>query len=396
MSDLSNLQSKEVGTLSSDESLSSFKRRALKGAGLQTVDEELLSKNLVEILNNLALAVDIAAANLSRTACESKDIIDYKARFQREWAKSDPWEEPLVWDYVKTSVGTWKVFIHAIQDESKLAAGLLQVSGYFNNLEITDILFRYPGSLKTELCSDLLGMTAHDIPRDILVEQSNSSLSNVISDAIREDESLSRILRQALGILEAFSMIIPSGNAKFQIHPIVHSRLMNRVEEETQVQAAQMALRLLYGATKYCLDTEEFDLQRQLLSHYSIWRIYTAKFSLFHLANPKSWLVDPTIQFAKLLNSTGKWSDAILLERDVLNFQKRTQAEKGIPRTLTRLGEVIRNSGRWNEAEAVLKKVFDDQPSPPVLQESNLKAASALADIYRLKKLLPESVEMQR
>ncbi|KAF3250349.1 hypothetical protein TWF192_005369 [Orbilia oligospora] len=293
-------------------------------ASLESQDNDVVLRTLVELLGYMPLAISLAGSFISQTRVNVSEYISY---YQMNFTAAQSVKPRFNWDYREDTISnTWEISFAAIRDEDECAAFLLLTLSYLNPKQLAHSLWR----------SD---------------------------DSNTEPELKVKLL---ISLLASYSMVKITDSEFFTMHPVIHSWAREHSREEERFEVIREALTIIGRAIKRGSVTREGSSwdgkeEARVFSHVEHLRLHLQPVlsSFLQHEEKKSGggfldLVDIIQELGKFTDMRGKHQEALYWYDHALALQKRLLDEDNPAtlHTIHNIGCVFYSMGKYEMALA--------------------------------------------
>ena len=342
------------------------------------------TKEIVLALDGLPLALDQAAAYIVETEC---GLAGYLQRYQKQRNILLLQRGDLVFEHPESVATTWKLSFQKVEQADPAAADLLRLCAFLAPDAIPEEIFAKEAD---ELGTEFQRMAADPVKLDAAVKELRK-YSLVKRDPDRQE---------------------------LTVHRLVQAVLKDEMDEETQRQWAESAVRAVASTFPY-VEYETWPACERLLPHARVciqlieqWKMEFPKVG--RLLNRMGWYLRERLQYAEaeplfqkslalpehpylasnlnnlalLYQEQGKYAQAEPLYQQALQIYEKAYGLEHpyVAANLNNLARLYRSQGRYTEAESLLQRALAIrekaiQPDHPDMANS----LNSLAELYRVQ-----------
>ncbi|KAF8526828.1 hypothetical protein BU17DRAFT_82243 [Hysterangium stoloniferum] len=352
-----------------------------------------MSQHIVETLDSLPLAVDVAGATISAGLCT---LDDYLKMYQIQTANLLDADHPSLKGasrYNHTVYSTLNISFNLIEtsvaypETAQNALFILRVLGFFHHQNIMETIFKQAAeSTPPDIYDEQLQTTRSDLPTHLLKCNENGEWMNMK-------------FRQAMQVLCDYSLLSKGDDTyrslSWTMHPVIHAWSRDIALRSNNSLYICTARALLVGAITTGDTMEDIMGRRNLLLHIQAFRSRSCGGK-----DLKVYYDDMFSNFSLILGEFGYWDIANNMG-EVLLRQRGSVLGAQHPGTIlakANLARTYSDLGRSKEAEVLELQVLEAQqlilgPEHPdtILAKANL--ASTYSDLGRPKEA--EVLELQ-
>ncbi|KAG8748554.1 hypothetical protein FRC10_003688 [Ceratobasidium sp. 414] len=349
-----------------------------------------------EELGNLALAIVHAGAYIRTHCCTVQEYHDmYQASHGRLLEEYDQ-HVPKIDNYKLTVYATWRVSYERLDPHDRQ---LYSTMAFMHHEHISEDMFR------------LAAMGLRQYKSALPLSEEELSRKQIVSEMLAHYQTSNQgwdkaAFLKSIDGLQAYSLVaFDTANKSYSIHPLVHQWTRTQVQDSRTAQSC--AALLLASCVTQNHKSEDYAFRRMLLNHIDALpeeekskpqlagRIKIVYYEAGHYEKA-GLLAEQELQAkarqlgeehlstltcktwkASIFSKQGQWREAEILQKEVLDVIKRVGGEQhhytltsmanlavGVSvapdrQILTRMQDIYRNQGRWEEAEELGRKVVE-------------------------------------
>ncbi|KAL8711263.1 MAG: hypothetical protein Q9225_007149 [Loekoesia sp. 1 TL-2023] len=360
-----------VPRMTEDESIKLLLHRAKKDITHENVTN---AKKIAQKLGHLPLALDQAGSYILSRRLPLESFFEHEANRKTMILR----HTPALWEYRKRRNGsesetsmnvftTFELSLGQVQDgdESQAIIHFLTLSAFLDRAKIGSSLFRN---------------CFVSLPKPL--EWTSCFVTDGHWDGYRFQDLVTSLQAHSLVESTELGMV----DTSFSIHPLIGDWLRLRIPENERLDYLREAIRLVTASIERESRVEVISEARSgIIAHMDACMEYTREIFSSDGNWAFSYLEDSADAFASVYNAHGRFEDAALLYVSLLDYQRRAGSPHTL-RTTMNLANVLRNRGRYGEAEELYLQVLRERTRQlgPVHTDTS-RALEGLAVIHSLQ-----------